>query len=134
MDEAKRTEMRNLETSLNSSLRTYVPTASVQLSWDLTTEVDIPSPRAYVNLVEDDYPTPVERCGHGLQRAYILTMLQQLAYAQAAAKLAEDEATGEIPGAEPGYLIGIEEPELYQHPNRQRHLFKILQKLVPRRY
>jgi len=26
----------------------------------------------------------------------------------------------------PNLILGIEEPELYQHPNRQRHLSRIL--------
>ena len=26
----------------------------------------------------------------------------------------------------PGLILGIEEPELYQHPSRQRHLARIL--------
>jgi len=129
IDQAKEAELRALERSLNSFLQTYVPNAGVRLNWDPASEVDIPSPRAYVSLVEDEYPTPVERCGHGLQRAYILTMLQHLAFAQATAKHTEDETAGGTPDTEPSYLIGIEEPELYQHPNRQRHLFKILDKL-----
>lgn len=95
-------------------------------------------PAANIKLIEDEYPSSVERTGHGLQRAFILTMLQHLAIAQSRPEEEKDdkdktinESTGrESPLKVPNLIIGIEEPELYQHPNRQRHLANILEKLA----
>jgi predicted ATP-dependent endonuclease of OLD family len=102
-------------------------------------------PRADPKLVEDEYSTAVQRAGHGLQRAFLLTLLQHLAIAEAPAvpddegneKQAVDSsgmgatavATVEAP-VTPDLILGIEEPELYQHPNRQRHLSAILLRLA----
>ena len=95
-------------------------------------------PRADIKLVEDEYPSSVERTGHGLQRAFILTMLQHIVVAQAPVQEEIDEKENEMddvpkeqpPLKVPNLIIGVEEPELYQHPNRQRHLSKILLKLA----
>lgn len=136
-------ELKTLEDSLTDTLKTYVPDTQVNLTWLKAENIEIPMPKADIKLVEDGYPSPVERTGHGLQRAFILTMLQHLAVAQAPMQESGDKGqlvTNNVPQVEPdskakitarlNLILGIEEPELYQHPNRQRHLSKILFKLA----
>lgn len=123
-------ELRELEHSLNTILKTYVPEAGVDLIWNASRAIDLPPPFASIRLVEDDYAAPVQSCGHGLQRAYILTMLQYLAQVQTRSRTAEDDTGIESSDDSPSFLIAIEEPELYQHPNRQRHMAKVLLKLA----
>ncbi len=135
-------ELKTLEDSLTDTLGTYVPDTQVNLTWLKAENIEIPMPKADIKLVEDNYPSPVERTGHGLQRAFILTMLQHLAVAQAPMQESGDEKQPVTDNAEkvepaskgkivmPNLILGIEEPELYQHPNRQRHLSKILFKLA----
>jgi len=139
MDPENLPELRNLKGTLTSTLQTYVPSASVELSWDKAREIDIPMPKANVELVEDGYRSAVIRTGHGLQRAFILTMLQHLAVAQASEDQttekaeAEQAMESEEPAARPrmpNLILGIEEPELYQHPNRQRRFAKVLLQLA----
>lgn len=138
MDPTKLVELQTLEQDLSDTLKTYVPDAGVKLTWLTGDVIEIPMPRANIKLVEDEYPSSVERTGHGLQRAFILTMLQHLAVAQAPVQKNMDEKENEmdeVPKEQPSLkvpnlIIGIEEPELYQHPNRQRHLSKILLKLA----
>lgn len=125
VDPKKLDELQRLEKELNDTLKTFVPDADVKLTWLTGDEIDIPMPKAEVKLIEDQYPSSVERTGHGLQRAFILTMLQHLAIVQSPV----DEKV-ETPIKVPNLIIGIEEPELYQHPNRQRHLSKVLLKLA----
>jgi hypothetical protein len=137
MDPSKVEELSSLEERLSNTLRTYVPDAAVALNWQKESEIKLPLPRALVRLVEDGYPASVIRTGHGLQRAFILTMLQHLAMTQLAEQdqgPSSDEAkeSTESP-AVPAVLnlvLGIEEPELYQHPARQRHLARILASLA----
>lgn len=145
VDPSKLAELRTLADSMTETLKTYVPDASIELDWLPTEGVDIPMPKADVKLVEDGYLSTVGRTGHGLQRTFILTILQHLAVAQA--PLQEDigqnhietEAVSETESEDakrqpalkmPNLILGIEEPELYQHPNRQRHLSSILLKLA----
>jgi predicted ATP-dependent endonuclease of OLD family len=136
VDPTKTTELTNLEAELSATLHTYIPEAAVQLGWLPAAPIQLDLPKADVHLVEDQYPTAVHRTGHGLQRAFIMTMLQHLTKAQATpAKTDDEEAAGEAgqveaePVAEeilPNLVLAIEEPELYQHPNRQRHFARIL--------
>lgn len=128
-------ELQQLSGTLSKTLQTFVPNAAVNLQWLPLNEIQIEMPRADVKLVEDHYATAVHRTGHGLQRAFILTMLQHLAMAQSAEENKPDEGEAEDKVAEkefipPNLVLAIEEPELYQHPNRQRHLAKILFQLA----
>jgi putative ATP-dependent endonuclease of OLD family len=129
----KLVELQSLELDLSKTLQTYVPDAAVTLNWLKGDGMEIPMPRADTKLVEDGYPSSVSHAGHGVQRAFILTMLQHLARAQAprTESVAESQhAEAKVMLKMPNLILGIEEPELYQHPNRQRHLSEILLKLA----
>jgi predicted ATP-dependent endonuclease of OLD family len=138
MDPSKLEELQGLEENLSNTLRTYVPDAGVELDWHTEDAIRIPLPSAGIRLIEDEYPSSVGRTGHGLQRAFILTMLQHLAQVQSLEQVDVGEehmevievVNNESPIKMPNLIIGIEEPELYQHPNRQRHLAKIFLKLT----
>jgi len=133
-------ELQGLWGQLSKTLQTFVPNASVDLRWLPLDQIKIEMPKADVKLVEDRYATAVHRTGHGLQRAFILTMLQHLAIAQSADEnKPEESVVGESKPSEaqpgpkiilPNLVLAIEEPELYQHPNRQRHLAKIFLQLA----
>lgn len=134
LDPSKLTELTGLQDQLTNTLKVFVPDATVQLKWLPLNDVTIPLPEADVKLNEDGYSSAVSRTGHGLQRAFILTMLQHLALAQGAA-LSTQQSVPTV-GAQtpltplPNLVLAIEEPELYQHPNRQRHFSKLLQLLA----
>ena len=64
---------------------------------------------------EGDFEGELARFGHGLQRSYLLTLLQELA------------GTDDMGG--PTLVLACEEPELYQHPPQARHLNAVLHKL-----
>lgn len=133
MDPVNLTELGTLEDKMTRTLEVFVPNTKVNLLWQKTGDVDFPPPQATVKLVEDGYSSTITRVGHGLQRAFILTMLQHLAIAQATPiPAAPHEGQPAILQETklPDLVIGIEEPELYQHPNRQRHLAKILLQLA----
>ena len=140
IDPSKLAEMKKLETDLNATLRQYAPEGEVHLSWLTEGGVSIDLPKAEVQLCEDGYTTSVARTGHGMQRALILTLLQGLATVstlpnsqgvQAAVTSSEEPARADTPGQQsPDITLAIEEPELYQHPARQRHLATILLKLA----
>ncbi|MBU7037635.1 MAG: ATP-dependent endonuclease [Theionarchaea archaeon] len=125
LDPDSLSELQRLQQDLSATLQVYIPNVGVQLEWETVDVFDIPMPRANVRLIEDKYPSSVERTGHGLQRAFIMTMLQYLALAQSRTSEDIEPSSGML-----SLIIGIEEPELYQHPNRQRHLSKVLLRLV----
>jgi putative ATP-dependent endonuclease of OLD family len=119
MDPIRERELKDLERELDQTLKTFVPDAGVAIEWDTSGEITLPPPRASVMLTEDDFASPVYSSGHGLQRAYILSMFQLLGKIQS--------RLGSVTSSDqPSFIIAIEEPELYQHPNRQRYLARIL--------
>ena len=133
VDPEKLPELQNLGNQLTATLKNYAPEARVDLTWLRGEGVTIAPPRANIRLVEDGYPAEVTRTGHGLQRAFILTMLQHLTVAQyrpSEVQLGQEAESEEGPLRLPNLILSIEEPELYLHPNRQRHLSRILLNLA----
>ncbi len=126
------TELGVLEENLNTALKQFIPDAGIKLNWNFQKTIEIPSPIADIKLIEDDYPSSIDRVGHGLQRAFILTLFQQLAITQSTEEKKEGEpgVPPTVKAKLPNLIIGIEEPELYQHPIRQRHFANILQELA----
>lgn len=126
-------QLRRLQDDLTATLTSFVPDAAVALQWDKVPELTFTDPQAEVRLDEDGYRASVGRSGHGLQRAFIFTLLQHLSIAQRATTEADgsDEAADQQESAshssgKPTLVLAVEEPELYQHPSRQRHLASVL--------
>lgn len=132
---AKLTQLRSLSDRLSRGLKVYVPASSVILDWQEAEQLDVPLPKAFVRLEEDGFQAPVDRVGHGLQRAFILSLLQELVGAQSTSEMAHqgDQENAPLEETEehtlPSLILAIEEPELYQHPNRQRFLARTFQRL-----
>ncbi len=134
IDPASKTELTNLASEMTTTLKTFIPDSDVRidLHWLPISEIDIPLPQTDVKLIEDGYSSVVARTGHGLQRAFILTILQHLALAQTTPAITADtiEPSRTTQQRLPDLVLAIEEPELYQHPNRQRHLAQVLHDLA----
>ena len=138
-------ELAGLSGDLTETLKQFYKEAAVALRWKPTEDFAIPLPAADVTLDDDGFVGPVDRKGHGLQRAFILTLLQHLAKATSAnnAREAATPSIAPAPSEEggsqpqepasaytiPGLILAIEEPELYQHPTKQRHFAKVLSQL-----
>ena len=93
------------------------PDASLRLQWKQDTEksVRVEEPWAHILAGEGEFEGELARFGHGLQRSYLLALLQELA------------GTDDVIG--PTLILACEEPELYQHPPQARHLAAILNTL-----
>lgn len=91
--------------------------ATVRLQWrqDPEKSTSVQDPLAMIVAGEHGFEGEVTRLGHGLQRSYLIALLQELA--------AIDDKNA------PKLILGCEEPELYQHPPQARHLASVLHKL-----
>lgn len=110
--------LTELSTSLNTRLREWAhPDASLEVVWghDPDKGVVVSDPVAEVRAGEGCFRGTLCRFGHGLQRAYLLALLQELA------------SIG--PDGGPRLVLGCEEPELYQHPPQARHMADVLRQL-----
>ena len=113
----KNDSLNELSKSLQTRLQSWgSPKAEVRLTWyQDPTKFRIDEPAAKVSTGEQGFIGSLARTGHGLQRSYIISLLEELS------SLEEDkEAT---------LVLGIEEPELYQHPPQAKHLAYVLQEL-----
>jgi len=121
-------DLQQLSSSLSETLSTYAPNTSVTLRWDTMGDFQVPLPKADIQLLEDNFESDPLKVGHGLQRVFIITLLQHLSFSTL-----EKNSQGQNEENErdlPDYIFMIEEPELYQHPSRQRHLSDVLLKLA----
>lgn len=124
-------DLERLRGNLNLSLKTYLPAANLHIDWSTLPTLQLPLPQAEVKIEEDGYAAPVSKTGHGTQRAFILSVLQQLAVSASEGMPGiQDQAKDGIPDDLPTMVLVIEEPELYQHPNRQRTFARTLLKLA----
>jgi len=109
----------SLSSSLTSKLQNWAhPEAAVRLAWhaDPDKSVSVAEPVAEVITGEGPFEGDLARFGHGLQRSFLLALLQQLA--------GGNGAKG------PTLVLACEEPELYQHPPQIRHLASVFETLA----
>lgn len=90
-------------------------TASIQWKQDPNKSIKIEEPLAGLRVGERGFEGELSRFGHGLQRSYMLALLQEL-------------STFESENI-PILIMGIEEPELFQHPPQARYLAETLLEL-----
>lgn len=90
-------------------------TASIQWKQDPNKSIKIEEPLAGLKVGERGFEGELSRFGHGLQRSYMLALLQEL-------------STFESENV-PTLIMGIEEPELFQHPPQARYLAETLLEL-----
>jgi len=108
----------DISTALQTRLSEWAhPDARLRLQWkqDPDKSVRVEEPWAHILAGEGEFEGELGRFGHGLQRSYLLALLQEL-------------ATTEAEGA-PTLILACEEPELYQHPPQARHLASVLHEL-----
>lgn len=107
--------LNEISESLKSRLESWShPDISAQVLWkqDSETSVKVEEPWAYIKLGERGFEGDLARFGLGLQRSYLLALLQELTF------LPDESA--------PTLIMGIEEPEIYQHPPQVRYLAETL--------
>ncbi|GJL65167.1 MAG: ATP-dependent endonuclease [Nitrospirales bacterium] len=114
----KNSVLDDIAGKIESQLQSWAhPGARVELNWhfDDQKSVSVADPFARVKVGEGEFLGEIVRAGHGLQRSFLVSMLQVLA------DLEESDR--------PILLLGFEEPELYQHPPQAKHLATLLESL-----
>jgi putative ATP-dependent endonuclease of OLD family len=115
----KRVGLDGVAASLQARLTQWAhPNVRLELDWlqDAKGAVRLQAPVVGVRTGEGLFLASLSHMGHGLQRSYLLAVLQELA---------ASEATDA-----PTLILGCEEPELYQHPPQARYLAQVFQELA----
>jgi putative ATP-dependent endonuclease of the OLD family len=125
------TELRSLGSLITQVLKRYAPGAELDLSFGEVAPPKLSLPIAIASLVEDNFKCPINYSGHGLQRALIFALLQQLSLTEQS-EPQEPESSSDTEPREtfesriPDLILAIEEPELYLHPSRCRYLSSVM--------
>jgi putative ATP-dependent endonuclease of OLD family len=140
---ANLTELSELADGISNTLQVFVPNSRLNLQWMDAKLPEIPNPSYSSELEEDEFCGAIDRKGHGLQRALIFSLLQHLAVAKPVeipdddkeerqGLQTEDASSPRIEPVElsPDLILAIDEPELYQHPQRSRHLASVLRSMT----
>jgi len=125
-----KTRLDELAQDISQNLAALVPGSSLRLTWDEAQTLDVRLPVAVPEVSEDGFSSPITHVGSGLQRACTISLLQQLAATSEVPQTDMDRAGADVADGLPSYMIVIEEPELYQHPDRQRHLAQVFSQLA----
>lgn len=132
-------ELRELGDDISSLLERFFPGAKLVLDWADVQVPDIKLPTARSKLIEDEFEGDIDKKGHGLQRALLITLLQYLAQIPPAdfAESAEEPEGDTDPSSDsssqiirPSLILAIEEPELYLHPLRCKYLAGLFSELT----
>ncbi|MCP1651521.1 ATP-dependent nuclease [Pseudomonas nitroreducens] len=116
--ERNQASLTEISQSLQRRLESWAhPNARLGMEWlsDPIKSVVVQPPVAGIKTGDGDFLGSLARMGHGLQRSYLLALLQELADSDA-----QDAPT---------LILGCEEPELYQHPPQARHLSDVFGEL-----
>ena len=119
MLDEEQSALLSISESLETRLQLWAnPNATAKVLWknDAEKSIKIEEPFAHIQIGEKGFESELARFGHGMQRSYLLTLLQELADL--------DDANA------PTLIMAIEEPELYQHPTQARYLSEVLQELA----
>lgn len=101
--------------AVTAELSQFVPDGTVRIE-PRPPDVRIPQIGFSMRVTDGGVETDVRRQGHGFQRALLISLVRQLARV--------DQR-----GDPPGLFLALEEPELYQHPARARHVARTLAEL-----
>lgn len=105
------------ERHLNTLLNDLFMGCDLEIEFETPTlEVLLSAPKLYVN---DGFRSAIENKGHGLQRAVIFTILRRYA----------EYMTAAPDGKKRNLILAVEEPELYMHPQAQRTIRRVFQKI-----
>ena len=74
--------------------------------------------------IDDSLPTSIDSKGHGLQRALVFAYIR--AYAKFIGDTEKSQGRGPLFS---NFILAIEEPELYWHPNGQRKMLDVLEEI-----
>jgi len=119
-DSERLQEIKDFEKTLSSIICENMPGTKVGIEIITPELIDLFKDTRII--LDDALPTSIDSKGHGLQRALIFAYIR--AYAKIISTIETEE---EI--LTRNFILAIEEPELYLHPNGQRKMMNVLRNI-----
>ena len=120
-DDDRLIEIKELEKNLSDTISESMPESKVEI--EIVTPELIDLFKETKITIDDSIPTSIDNKGNGLQRALIFS------YIRAYAKLLNETLVGEEM-VKRNFILAIEEPELFLHPNGQRKMMNVLKDIA----
>lgn len=119
-DSERLKEIRDFEETLTSIICENMPGTKVGIEIVTPELIDLFKDTKIT--LDDALPTSIDSKGHGLQRALIFSYIR--AYAKTIGTIETEEEAFDR-----NFILAIEEPELYLHPNGQRKMMSVLRNI-----
>jgi predicted ATP-dependent endonuclease of OLD family len=107
-------QLSKISESLTSSVQKYYGDSRLLAEWQSSDGIEFNFPRPVIRVEDGGFLSGLEHVGHGLQRAALFSVIEFLAKSD----VVEDK--GEFEQAQSDIILLIEEPEIYQHPHKQK--------------
>lgn len=107
-------QLSKISDSLTSTVQKYYGESRLLAEWQADDGVEFKFPRPIIRVEDGGFLSGLEHVGHGLQRAALFSVMEFLATND----VAENEEGFEQ--AQSDIILLIEEPEIYQHPHKQK--------------
>ena len=121
-DRERLQEIKDLESTLSEMISENIPNTSIAI--EIVTPELIDLFKDTIVNIDDSLPKSIDAKGHGLQRALVFAYIR--AYAKFIGETEKLEGRGPLFS---NFILAIEEPELYLHPNGQRKMFNVLEEI-----
>jgi len=119
-DSERLQEIKDFEETLSSIIDENMPGTKVGIEIVTPELIDLFKDTKII--LDDALPTSIDSKGHGLQRALIFAYIRAYAKTISTVETEEEIFTR-------NFILAIEEPELYLHPNGQRKMMNVLRNI-----
>ncbi len=110
-------QLADISGSLTDILSRYYEGSELIATWSPISELPVSYPTSELTVKDHDFVAPLENVGHGLQRAILLSVVEFIARD---ANKPTDEESNEFDEPQSDIILVVEEPEIFQHPIKQR--------------
>lgn len=107
-------QLAQISDNLTTTIQRYYRDSRLLAEWQVDEGVRFSFPQPVIKVEDRGFLSGLENVGHGLQRAALFAVIEFLA------RSAATEEEGDFHEAQSDIILLIEEPEIYQHPHKQK--------------
>lgn len=115
-------QLRDISKGLTDILDRYYKNSALLATWEPVTELPVSYPKSDLKVFDHGFESPIEKVGHGLQRAILFSVFEYMAREKSAlpTEPSKNGSAASFKEAMSDIIIVVEEPETFQHPAKQR--------------